>query len=796
LKLQDTLRYGIQIADALAAAHAAGIVHRDLKPGNIMVTDSGKVKVLDFGLAKLADSAAPDEAGDATRTINAEAPVTEKGTILGTVSYMSPEQAEGRPVDARSDIFSFGSVLYEMVTGKRAFQGSTRIATISSILRDDPKPAAEVAAEPMPRDLEKIVARCLRKDPARRFQHIDDVKVALEELKEESESGRLAAAEIAPVPARRSPLLLVGAAVLVVLAVAALWLLRSRSGGSAVGAGLRLRQLTQDSGLTAYPAISPDGKLIAYASDRAGDAGLDIWVQQLSRGAQPIRLTKDRADERMPSFSPDGGQIVFAKEGAGIYIIPSLGGEERLLMRGQLALPRFSPDGQWILTTSYGGASRVYVIPAAGGTPRLLSSPFYSANGAAWSPDGKKVLLVGSLKMADPGDWWAVPVDGGAPIPTGAREVLASHYRPGSYFAMEWLDDYVLYSDGNLWRIPLSASTGKVTGEPERLTAGADNERNVRAVPAASGKPGQWRMVFANVQGAENLWSLPIDLNTAKPTGGPRKLIPDAIPRTSPSFSADGTKLAYVLPGLENYTIRTRDVKTGAEKALLQQPREPRARISPDGTTVAYNLTVVSDAEQVIFLVPAEGGEARKFCDTCGLVYDWTADGKKLLFRSGSPIKFSTVDVASGQQQVILEHPKYDIHGVAYAPDGRWLAFHFAPSPQTPRALYLVPVREGKAAGETEWIAVTDRPGTHTRPWWSPDGNIIYYLSTSGGKTEVWAQRLQPATRRPLGEPVRLYSPPGERYSIRTGTWFGPAIGPHSLVFPVNDYSGNIWMAE
>jgi Tol biopolymer transport system component len=204
----------------------------------------------------------------------------------------------------------------------------------------------------------------------------------------------------------------------------------------------------------------------------------------------------------------------------------------------------------------------------------------------------------------------------------------------------------------------------------------------------------------------------------------------------------------------------------------------------------------VNEAEAAIFLVPASGGESRQICGNCGLVYEWTADGKKLLFRSGNPIRFSTVDIASGQQQTVLAHSKYHIHGVSYSPDGRWMAFHFAPSPQVPNAIYLAPARDGKAAGESEWIAAINRPGTHTRPWWSPDGNVLYFLSTVGGTTEMWAQRLQTATKHPIGEPVRIYSPPRERHSIRTGAWFGPAIGPHNLVFPVGESFGNIWIAE
>ena len=188
LPLRDTLKYSIQIADALARAHSAGIVHRDLKPANIIIDEDGRVKLLDFGLAKLTEKTVDSEADTATMTAEA-APLTEEGSIVGTVAYMSPEQAEGRKVDARSDIFSFGSVLYEMVTGRRPFEGATKMSTISAILQKEPPPPGGLAPN-LPAELEKIILRCLRKDRDRRTQHIDDVKLALEELRYDSASGK------------------------------------------------------------------------------------------------------------------------------------------------------------------------------------------------------------------------------------------------------------------------------------------------------------------------------------------------------------------------------------------------------------------------------------------------------------------------------------------------------------------------------------------------------------------------------------------------------------------------------
>ena len=268
LSLKDALKYGIQIADALARAHAAGIVHRDLKPANIIVADDGRVKLLDFGLAKLTEVIDGDPEGAATTMAAQESPETEEGAIVGTVAYMSPEQAEGRKVDGRSDIFSFGSVLYEMVTGRRAFEGATKISTLSAILHKEPKAASEISPA-VPTELEKIIARCLRKDPERRAQGIADVKLALEELKQESESGRLSgqvAAATAVRPPARPPRRLVaitaGVVALVVAAAGlAWWLLKRPASAPARSEWVQITNLPDS---IVQPALSSDGRMLTF----------------------------------------------------------------------------------------------------------------------------------------------------------------------------------------------------------------------------------------------------------------------------------------------------------------------------------------------------------------------------------------------------------------------------------------------------------------------------------------------------------------------------------------------------
>jgi eukaryotic-like serine/threonine-protein kinase len=703
MPLNDVLRYGAQVADALDRAHRAGIVHRDLKPGNIMITKSG-AKLLDFGLAK---SAVVDLTVDGATQ---RKPLTQEGTIVGTFQYMAPEQLEGVEADSRTDIFAFGSVLYEMATGRRAFEGKTKTSLIAAIVKENPRPIAEI--QPLtPPAFEHVVVKCLAKDPDDRWQSAHDIA---EELRWISEAGSQAGvpATLAARKRSRGRWIALSAAIGWTLAVAAAiaaamyasrWRAVSRVTQTEIAAATT-------TGMDAPLAISPDGRRLAAAVVAGNTTGL--WLRDLSTGEG--RTLAGTEGATFPFWAPDGHAIGFfagsklktvnAETGAIQNVCDALygrGGTWSPLGVIVFAPNIFAP----LMKVSENGGKAVAVTKLTRGQGQTHRNPVFL-------PDGKHFLYCDgqSLGPVDSGELHAGSIDGGFD-----RKVL--DYASNAAYVGRWL---LTIRDRNLIAQRFDLDALEIRGKPVAI---AQNIEWYRV---------RWQGTFA-VGGEtlvyEHAAQPKLQLLRLDALDVPTTVVGDAVYYSGPALSPDGRRV--ILNRFDAVTggsdLWMYDLGGGPATRLTFDARgfmEDSAVFAPDGERIAVAAVGRAGPFQV-WIQPAGGGtrESLKIEADYFVLEDWSPDGKTLLVtpqRRNTSYDVDIIHLDGDRKSVPLVHGDASEMGGRFSPNGKWIAYQ---SDESGRPEVYV---TNYPAATAKWQVST---GGGLRPFWSADGRQLFFLA-------------------------------------------------------------------